>query len=241
MSGFLDGILNLPPIWIYVLVGLVVFAEDAIFVGFFVPGETAAVLAGVASSIGGASLVVSIVVVVVAAIVGDTVGYQVGRHVFGPKILDSKLLGKHRHKLAKAEGLLATRGGSAVFLGRFTAFFRAMMPALAGASGMPYRTFLMWNAAGGIVWGTLFVVLGHVAGRSYKAVEGTVGRGLAIGVAVIVVVGAVGWKIYESRKDKRQELDYANSQQAARVPAAKIVKETVVNETVVNEKTDAAD
>ena len=213
MSGFLDGFLNLPPIWVYVLVGLVVFAEDAIFVGFLVPGETAAVLAGVASSIGGANLVVSIIVVVVAAIVGDTVGYEVGRHVFGPKVLDSKLLSKHRNKLARAEDFLATRGGSAVFLGRFTAFFRAMMPALAGASGMPYRTFLIWNATGGIIWGTLFVVLGHVAGRSYKAVESTVGRGLAIGVAAIVVVAVVGWKIYDVRKDKRQELDYSSSQQ----------------------------
>jgi len=209
VSGLLDGILNLSPLLIYLVVGLVVFAEDAIFVGFVIPGETAAVLAGVATYLGTTNLWVSIVVVVVAAIVGDTVGYEVGKHVFGPKVLDGKLLGKHRGKLAKAEEFLQKRGGSAVFLGRFTAFFRAMMPALAGASGMPYRTFVIWNATGGIIWGTLFVSLGHVAGRSYKAVEQTVGRGLAVAVVAIVIVAVIVWRVYESRKDKREEQEYA--------------------------------
>lgn len=210
MSAFLDGILNLPPLLIYLVVGLLVFAEDAFFVGFVIPGETAAVLAGVATYLGTTNLAVSIIVVVVAAILGDTVGYEVGKHLLGPKILDGKLLGKHRSKLAKAEEFLQKRGGSAVFLGRFTAFFRAMMPALAGSSGMPYRTFVIYNAAGGIIWGSLFVVLGHLAGRSYQAVEQTVGRGLAIAVGVIVVLGVIAWRIYESRKDKREEQAYAS-------------------------------
>lgn len=205
----MDGLLNLSPIWIYVLVALIVFAEDAIFIGFVIPGETAAVLAGVAASFGKTSLALSIVIVVVAAIVGDSVGYEVGKRIFGPKILSGKLLGQHRHKLATAEDFLQRRGGSAVFLGRFTAFFRAMMPALAGASGMHYRTFLAWNAAGGIIWGTLFVVIGHAAGSSYKAVESSVGRGLAIGVGVVVVVAVIAWRVYESRKDKREEQEYA--------------------------------
>ena len=208
MSGFLDGILNLPPLLIYLVVFLVVFAEDAIFVGFVIPGETAAVLAGVATFFGTTDLAVSIIVVVVAAILGDTVGYEVGKHIFGPKVLDGRFLGKHRGKLAKAEEFLQQRGGSAVFLGRFTAFFRAMMPALAGASGMPYRTFLVWNATGGIIWGTLFVILGHVAGQSYKAVEQTVGRGLAFAVLGIVIVAVIAWRVYERRKDKREEQDY---------------------------------
>ncbi len=215
MSQLLDGILNLPPLLIYLVVAAVVFAEDAIFVGFIIPGETAAVLAGVATYLGTTNLWVSIVVVVAAAILGDTAGYEVGKHVFGPKVLDGKLLGKHRGKLAKAEEFLQKKGGSAVFLGRFTAFFRAMMPALAGASGMPYRTFIVWNATGGIIWGTLFVVIGHVAGRSYQAVEQKVGRGLAIAVVAVVVVAVIVWRVYESRKDKREETAYAAGRTSA--------------------------
>ena len=214
MSGVLDGffetLLGLSPALVYLVVFALVFAEDAVFVGFLIPGETAAVLAGVASSLGTTSFALSIVVVVTAAILGDSVGYEVGKHVFGPRVLDGRLLGKHRHKLARAEDFLQRRGGSAVFLGRFTAFFRAMMPALAGAASMPYRTFLRWNALGGIIWGTLFVTIGHVAGTSYKAVEEKVGRGLAFGVVGVVIVVAVGWKVYEVRKDRREEREYAS-------------------------------
>ena len=208
LDRFFTSLLGLSPVLVYAVVFALVFAEDAIFVGFVIPGETAAVLAGVSSTLGTTSFAVCIAVVVVAAILGDSVGYEVGKHVFGPRILSGRFLGRHRHKLARAEDFLQRRGGSAVFLGRFTAFFRAMMPALAGAAGMPYRTFLPWNALGGIIWGTLFVTIGHVAGASYQAVEQKVGRGLAIGVVVIVVVAAVAWKVYEVRKDRKDEREY---------------------------------
>jgi len=214
VSGLLDGffstLLSLPPALVCLAVFALVLAEDAIFIGFVIPGETAAVLAGVSSTLGTTSFVLSILIVVVAAVVGDTVGYEVGKHVFGPRTLSGRFLGRHRHKLARAEDFLQRRGGSAVFLGRFTAFFRAMMPALAGAAQMPYRTFLLWNALGGVIWGTLFVTLGHVAGQSYKAVEEKVGRGLAIGVVAVVVVALVAWRVYESRKDRRDEREYAS-------------------------------
>lgn len=207
MNSLLHRILDIAPIWVYLIVTLLVFAEDAIFVGFVIPGETAAVLGGVAASQGHVVLGVMIVLVVAAAIIGDSVGYEVGKHV-GPRLLQAKMLDKHRGRLDKAQEYLARRGGWAVFLGRFTAFFRAMMPALAGTSRMPYRRFLIFNAAGGIVWGTTFVVLGYVAGQSYERVAKAVGRDIAIGVAVIVVLGLIVWKIRESRREKAFEADY---------------------------------
>jgi membrane protein DedA with SNARE-associated domain len=76
-----------------------------------------------------------------------------------------------------------------------------MMPALAGAAEMPYRKFLFWNAFGGIVWGTGFVLLGYVAGASYHQVEKQVGRGLAVGLAVIVVALLVVWRVRRSRAE----------------------------------------
>lgn len=205
VSNLLDPILNMPPGLILAIVVLLVFVEDAIFVGFVVPGETAAVLAGVGASLGKVPLWVAIVAVVVAAIVGDSVGYEVGKHFFGPKILRSRFMRRHHKRINDAESFLRRRGGSAVFLGRFTAFFRAMMPALAGASRMPYRTFLAWNASGGIVWGTGFVVLGWVAGTSYHRVEQYVGRGVAVIVAVIVIGALVVWKVRKERADRRRE------------------------------------
>lgn len=195
MSGIADWILHLDPLWIYVVCGLIVFLEDAIFVGFAIPGETAAVVAGVASAVDGADLRISLVVIVAAAILGDSVGYELGRSFVGPKVLTSRVFARHRDRLAKTEDLIRRRGGLAVFLGRWTAFFRAMMPALAGASRMRYRTFLLWNACGGLAWGTTYVLVGHAAGSSYQAIEHQVGRWAAVVVGVIVVAGLVLWHV----------------------------------------------
>jgi membrane-associated protein len=201
VTSLLDGILGLDPLLILAVTGLLVFAEDAIFIGFVIPGETAAVLAGVGAGLGHVALPLSIVVVVLAAIIGDSVGYEVGRLFFGPRVLTSRLLAPHRHRIERAQAFLRRRGGIAVFLGRFTAFFRAMMPALAGAAGMPYRRFLLWNAIGGLVWGTGFVLLGYAAGASYEEVESQVGRGVAIALAAIVVLAVVVWRVRARRHE----------------------------------------
>jgi membrane protein DedA with SNARE-associated domain len=205
VTSLLHGILGLDPVLILVVTGLLVFAEDAVFLGFVIPGETAAVLAGVGAGLGHVPLPLSMVVVVVAAIVGDSVGYEVGRHFFGPRVLTMPLLDRHRNRIERAQMFLRRRGGVAVFLGRFTAFFRAMMPALAGASRMPYRRFLLWNAAGGLVWGSVFVVVGYVAGASYQQVEKQVGRDIAIALVVVVVAGLVFWRFRSHRRDAEAE------------------------------------
>jgi len=96
-----------------------------------------------------------------------------------------------------------------VFLGRFVAFFRAVMPALAGASRMPYRRFLVFNAVGGAVWAVSFVLLGYLAGDSYQAVEQTVGRGAAAVVLGLVVAGLVVWRF--RRRHLRRRADMTTS------------------------------
>ncbi|MBB5916112.1 membrane protein DedA with SNARE-associated domain [Nocardia transvalensis] len=207
MNSVLHRILDVAPVWVYLVVTALVFAEDAIFVGFVIPGETAAVLGGVAASQGHVLLWAMIAVVIAAAIVGDSVGYEVGKHV-GPRLLGASILDRHRGRLDRAQDFLARRGGWAVFLGRFTAFFRAVMPALAGTSRMPYRRFLAFNAVGGIVWGATFVTLGFVAGQSYEAVAKTVGRGMAIAVVAIIVIALIVWKVRERRHDRTLEVEY---------------------------------
>ena len=82
-----------------------------------------------------------------------------------------------------------------MFLGRFVAFFRAVMPALAGTARMRYPKFLAYNAAGGLVWGIGFTLLGFLAGNSYKTIEKTVGHGAALAVAAIVVSALILWRI----------------------------------------------
>ena len=202
-----EHLLALDPVWLLIVCALLVFAEDAIFVGFVIPGETAAVIAGVASSLGHFDLAVAVVVIVLAAIVGDTVGYELGKKFFGPKVLNLGPLKKHADKIEAARDMLRRRGGVAVFLGRFTAFFRAMMPALAGAAHMHYRKFLAWNAAGGIVWGTIFVVLGHAAGSSYQTLEDKAGKYVAIALVVIVVAIIAVWHFRRERGESHHPND----------------------------------
>jgi membrane-associated protein len=202
VSGILDHILGAPTWVVLALVGLVVFVEDALFVGFVIPGETAAVLGGVAARLGHVPLPAVIAVVIAAAIVGDSVGYEVGRQL-GPRILRLRILDKRRDQLSGAQDFLARRGGSAVLLGRWVAFFRAVMPALAGTARMPYRKFLAWNATGGILWGCVVVTAGYLAGASYARVEGAIGRDGALVAAGLAVVAVAIWRVREHRKPGR--------------------------------------
>ncbi len=194
MNTLLDHILNAPAWTVYATVAALVFAEDALFVGFVLPGETAAVLGGVAAGRGHVHPVGMCIAVVLAAVVGDSVGFEVGRHL-GTRLLRARPLARHRERVADAQELLARRGGAAVFLGRFVAFFRAVMPALAGSARMPYRRFLAYNAAGGLCWGTCFVLLGYFAGSSYARIEKAVGQD-----AAIAVTGLVLWRVRRRRR-----------------------------------------
>jgi membrane-associated protein len=188
MTGLLDPLLSVPASWAYLAIAALVFTEAALFVGFVLPGETAALLGGVLAAAGRLSLAALLVIVVLAAVAGDSVGYEVGRRL-GPRILAAGPLHRHARRLDGARSVLRERGGWAVLLARSTAFLRAVMPALAGVSRMPYRRFLTYNAAGALVWGVGIVLLGYVAGHSVAAVEHTLGRASAVvGVAVALLV-----------------------------------------------------
>jgi membrane protein DedA with SNARE-associated domain len=117
-------------------------------------------------------------------------------------VLDSRLVARHRPRIESANGFLRSRGGLAVLLGRFTAFFRAVMPALAGSARMPYRRFVTWNAIGGVIWGTSFVLLGHLAGASYAKIQAQAGRDVAIGLVAIVVLLLVLWRVRAHRTNR---------------------------------------
>jgi membrane protein DedA with SNARE-associated domain len=207
MGGFIHHILDAPTWLVLLIAGGVVFVEDALFVGFVVPGETAAILAGVAARLGHAPLWAVMVTVVLAAIVGDSVGYEVGRHV-GPRILAWSVLDKRRRRLDDAQDFLARRGGAAVFLGRWVAFFRAVMPALAGTARMPYPRFLAFNAAGGLAWGVAVVAAGYAAGASYATVESKLGKD---GAVVVLALALGAYAVHAIRKRRREAAESAAS------------------------------
>ncbi|MGH3447336.1 MAG: DedA family protein [Nocardioidaceae bacterium] len=203
MSVVIEAIQDLPPVAAYVIIAALVFGEAAVFIGFVLPGETAVLLGGFLASVGHLNIFALCALVFVSAVIGDTVGYEVGKK-FGPKVVASRALRRYRSRLDSARGMLRRRGGPAVFLGRFTAFFRAVMPGLAGLSGMRYRKFLLWNALGGLVWGVGACMLGYAVGASYETVASAIGRGSAIAVVVLLVVGLLVWHFGRKRRERRR-------------------------------------
>ena len=189
MGHLADRILALHGLVALAVVFLFPALEASVFVGVVVPGEIAALLGGVLAFEHRVGLPAVVAAAVAGAIIGDTVGYLVGRR-WGRRLLDSSVgkLVKAEH-LDRAERYLAERGGPAVFVGRFTAALRALIPGLAGMAHMRYRTFALYNAAGGILWATGFVLLGYVVGNGWRRVEHIAGRA---GLLLLVVVVGVG-------------------------------------------------
>ena len=215
VTDFLKHIGEHVGIWLYVIAGGLAFGEAAILIGLVLPGETALLVAGYFCHEGVLSLPVMMVVAVVCAIVGDSVGYEFGRW-FGPKLKTTRLglfVGPRRWE--KAEEFLRRHGGKAVLLGRSVALLRALVPSMAGMARMPYRTFLPWNATGGLLWGAGCVLLGYAFANALDAVE----RYLTW-APIPVVVLIIGFVVYREISKRRQERREATLAEDEPEPAA---------------------
>jgi membrane protein DedA with SNARE-associated domain len=134
--------------WGYVVVFLTVTLEASASVGLIFPGETALLVGGFLASQHKLNLWMLMVLGVAGAVIGDSIGYEVGRHL-GGRLQQSRLgrkVGDERWE--RARDTLRRYGGRAVLIGRWVGVLRALVPAAAGDSGLPYGTFLVWNVAG---------------------------------------------------------------------------------------------
>ena len=186
MTSLIEHILSLSG-WVALLIVFAVPAlEASAFLGFVFPGETALILGGVLASYGRVSLWAVFLAGICGAVIGDSVGYLVGRE-YGARMLQATRF--HRlvkpHRVERAQDYLARRGGRAVFFGRFTAALRVLVPGLAGMARMSYRVFLPFNVAGGAIWGATMIVLGYIAGVSWKHVAR---YATDVGIALFLVV-----------------------------------------------------
>jgi membrane-associated protein len=191
MSHLFEGILGLPPALALALVFLLPALEASAFVGVVIPGELGVILGGVLANQGKLPLWAVLVAGIAGAIIGDSVGYLVGDR-YGERLLGAlpPWLVKPEH-IRRTEQTIERLGGKAVFVGRFTAALRALVPGIAGMSGMTYRTFLPWNVLGGGTWAAGFVVLGYLAGSQYQRIEhyaNDVGLALLVAIVLFLVV-----------------------------------------------------
>jgi membrane protein DedA with SNARE-associated domain len=208
-GGITGWLLHFNGTWAYVIVGLLAFAEAAFMVGFFFPGETAVVVGGVLAGLGRVNLAVMIVVVVLSAVIGDSVGYEVGKQA-GPWLLRRRPPTFWRSERPMLQDTSAVRytlalleryGGPAVFLGRFIAFARVVIPGLAGMSGLRYRTFLFWNVLGALCWGIGYTMLGYVVGLSFAHVLSQIGL-WSLAVVGVVVAGVAVFEVRRRRRER---------------------------------------
>jgi membrane protein DedA with SNARE-associated domain len=195
----------------YGAVFVIVMLESA---GIPMPGETILVAAAVYA---GTKHALDIRWVIVAAaggaILGDNIGFWVGRE-FGEPLLEKwgHLVGLDARKRMLGRYLFARYGGLVVFFGRFVALLRAFAALLAGANGLAPWRFFAFNAAGGIVWATIFGLGGYLLGAGMHRIAGPVGWALLIAA---LIAGVVLWRYYKKHEESllaKAELEVARRQ-----------------------------
>ncbi len=201
MSSIANYVLSLHGWLVLVLVFLVPAAEASIFLGFVFPGETVVIVAGVLAFEHQEYLPWVIVTASLGAITGDSVGYYIGKR-WGRSLINNRLSRFVKAAtVARAEEFMMKRGGPGIFIGRFTTALRVLVPGLAGVAGMRYRTFAVYNVAGGVAWSASMALLGYAAGQSYSQVEKVTGE-VSYVILGLVVVALVAFVIYRKRREK---------------------------------------
>ncbi len=201
MLASLVNVTHLVEVSGYPLLFLVVMAESS---GVPIPGETGLIAAAVLASLGKLQIELVIPIAAVAAIVGDNIGYMIGRKG-GRWLLErpGRFQRQRREALATGESFFDRHGPKAVFFGRFVLGLRVWASWLAGATHMPWHSFVLWNALGGIVWATAVGLIAYFIGHSAgNAIQAFGYYGLA--AVVIAIVGAFLIRRRHRREQQQQ-------------------------------------
>ena len=180
--------------WGYLVIFIVVALECQALLGLFMPGESLVLVGGFVAEQGLLDLRVLIFVISIAAILGDSIGYELGRRLGRVWLLKhGGRFGLRQEHLDRVDGFFLRHGGKAVFGSHFLHLLRALMPFVAGARRMRYLRFLLFNAVGCIVWATVFVSLGYLAGETWRVAAKWIGRASEIIGGALLLAIALGW------------------------------------------------
>ena len=197
---------------IFVYLGLIfiVFAETGLAVGFFLPGDSLLVVAGLFAATGKLNLTALLLTLFVAAVVGDAVGYYTGARL-GPRIFkkEKSLLFRPSH-LLKAHAFYEKYGGKTIIIARFIPIVRTFAPIVAGAAKMPYRNFVVYNVAGGFLWVFSMILAGYFLGNLLKSKFGIDLDEHIEWVVIIVVALSLMPPLIEYLKARREKAARAN-------------------------------
>jgi membrane-associated protein len=177
------------------LVGMaaIVFAETGLMVGFFLPGDSLLVTAGVFAARGDLSISSLNAVVMLAAVAGDATGYWIGRRAGRALYSRPDSLLFRREHLLRTHEFYERHGGKTIVIARFMPIVRTFAPVVAGAADMTYRHFAVYNIAGGVLWAASMSLTGYFLGLSVPNIETNIHLVVAAVIVLSLVPGFVAW------------------------------------------------
>jgi membrane protein DedA with SNARE-associated domain len=186
LDWLLAGVSGIDPFWRNFFAALAIMLETSLFIGLIIPGDTVVLVAstGVVDLPDFFWLVGA---VLLGSLVGETIGFSIGR-LFGARIRASKLgqrFGEENWK--RADIFVEKRGGPAVAISRFLPVLHSLVPVVAGATTMRYRTFIIWTFGACLVWASTYVGIGYIAKASYQEIA----SGFKFGALVFVGILAL--------------------------------------------------
>lgn len=171
----------------YAVLVAIVFVETGLLVGFFLPGDSLLITAGLVAAAGGLNIWWLDALLIAAAVAGDSVGYAIGARL-GPRLFTrpKSLLFNPRH-VERTRAFYARHGAKTIVLARFVPIVRTFAPVVAGVGQMEYRRFLFYNVAGGIGWVVSMTWAGYLLGHAIPDLD----RHIHLVVLVVVVLSVV--------------------------------------------------
>jgi membrane-associated protein len=171
----------------YVVLTAIVFAETGLLIGFFLPGDSLLITAGLVAAAGHLNIWWLNGLLILAAIVGDSVGYAIGQRA-GPRLFTrpQSLLFNPRH-LDRTRAFYERHGAKTIVIARFVPIVRTFAPVVAGVGQMEYRRFIFYNVAGGVGWVTSMTWAGYLLGQAVP----NIGDHIHVVVAIVILLSLV--------------------------------------------------
>lgn len=187
----------------YIALAIIVFTETGLMIGFFLPGDSLLVTAGLFAAKGDLNIVFLNALLMACAILGDATGYYIGKKL-GPTLFrkEDSLLFKKKHLLATHE-FYERHGGKTIIIARFVPIVRTFAPVVAGMANMGYRRFAVFNIIGGIGWVFSMTMIGYGLVTVFPATEKHIEKVIIVVVFLSLLPGLIEWLRARSRA-KRQ-------------------------------------
>jgi membrane-associated protein len=189
MDKFLIGIVERNVVMFYVVLFAIFFSETGLVFMTFLPGDSLLFVAGAVSALPqaqaqGLNVYLLMLIIIVGAILGNSLNYQIGKWL-GSKVYDGSIRWIDKSALDKTHAFYEKHGGKTVMIARFVPIVRSFAPLVAGASGMDYRKFQLYNVLGAVIWVVTLVYGGYLFGN-VPIIKDNLGVILIVGIGIVL-------------------------------------------------------